>query len=298
VIAENDELLGSGSLDARIDSLVLQDDGMYVLIASRFGGPAGRSTGSFVLTLDRGSNSGLGGSVLLAIPLQDDAPADGAVTAERNAEFYQFDGQKDEVITLRLERTAGSGLDPLVALLDANLTELAADDDSAGQQNGLISQFVLPEDGTYYVVATRYQRDAGTSAGPYRLTLTREGDAFAGALPAVPRLDYGNATIGRITDENPETVYAFIGTAGDTITASMLRSDGNLDPLLALLDQDQNELASDDDSAGSQNARIERFTLPYTGVYYLRASRYSNPAGGAPTSGSFLITLAQRFDTP
>ena len=298
VIAENDEVAGSGSLDARVDALILQEDGMYVVIASRFGGQAGRSSGSFVLTLDRGSASGLGGSALMAIPLVDDTPADGELTLERYADFYQFTGRKDEVITLRLERGAGSGLDPLVVLSDSLLEELAADDDGAGLQNSLISQYVLPEDGTYYVTVTRYQRDAGTTAGSYQLTLTREGDAFAGALPAVPRLGYGNATIGRITDEAPEALFAFIGSAGDTITASMLRSDGNLDPLLTLLDQDQNELAQDDDSAGSQNARIDRFTLPYTGIYYLRASRYQNPAGGTPTSGSFLITLAQRFDTP
>ena len=298
VIAENDEIAGSGSLDAHVESFILQEDGTYVIIASRFGGPAGRSAGSFVLTLDRGSNSGLGGSALLALPLDEGVPAPGELTAERYADFYQFEGRKDEIVTVRLERTPGSALDPVVALTDALLTEIASDDDSAGQQNSLINQFVLPEDGVYYVIATRYQREAGTSTGPYRLTLTREGSAFEGVLPAVPRLDYGTATIGQVTDATPETLYAFIGSAGDVITASMLRSDGNLDPLLVLLDANQNELARDDDSGGSQNARIDRFTLPETGVYYLKATRFTNPAGGTPTSGSFLITLAQRFDTP
>jgi hypothetical protein len=298
VVGENDEIAGSGSLDARIDALILQEDGTYVVIASRFGGPAGRSAGSFVLTLDRGSNSGLGGSALLALPLEDDVPASGELTAERYATFYQFSGRKDEVVSLRMERAPGSSLDPLVALTDSLLTEIAADDDSAGQQNSLIEQFVLPTDGTYYVIATRYQREGGTSSGAYRLTLTREGSAFDGALPAVPRLEYGNATIGMITDEAPEVLFAFIGSEGDVITASMLRSDGNLDPFLVLLDRDQNELTSNDDGAGGQNARIDRFTLPYTGVYYLKATRYVNPAGGTPTSGSFLITLAQRFDVP
>lgn len=298
VIAENDEIVGSGSLDARIDALVLQEDAMYVIIASRFGGPAGRSAGSFVLTLERGVNSGLGGSALLAIPLADETPVTGQLTTERSAEFYQFTGRRDEIVTLRLERVSGSGLDPFLVLTDSLLTELATDDDGAGLQNSLINQFVLPDDGTYYVIATRYQRAEGQSAGPYRLTLTREGDAFAGALAAAPRLDYGNATIGRVTDETPETLFAFIGSAGDVITAAMLRSDGDLDPLIVLLDQNQNELARDDDSAGSQNARIDRFTLPYTGVYYLQGTRYTNPNGGATTSGSFLITLAQRFDMP
>ncbi len=298
VIADNDEIAGSGSLDARVEALILQEDGTYVIIASRFGGPAGRSAGSFVLTLDRGSNSGLGGSALLALPLSDDTPATGELSAERYADFYQFDGRKDEIVTIRMERAPGSGLDPLVALTDSLLTEIAADDDSAGQQNSLINQFVLPEDGVYYVIATRYQRETGTSTGPYRLTLTREGSAFEGALPAVPRLEYGNATIGQITAETPEMMFAFIGSEGDVITSSMLRSDGNLDPLLLLLDQNQNELTSNDDGGGGQNARIDRFTLPYTGVYYLKATRYVNPNGGTPTNGSFLITLAQRFDVP
>lgn len=299
VIGDNDEIAGSGSLDAHIEAMILQEDGMYVVIASRFGGPAGRSAGSFVLSLDRGSNSGLGGSALLALPLNDGSPVTGELTAERYANFYQFDGRKDEIVTIRMERAPGSGLDPLVVLSDSLLAELAADDDSAGQQNGLINQFVLPRDSVYYVIATRYQREAGTSTGAYRLSLTRDGSAFEGVLPAVPRLDYGNATIGRISDETPDVLFAFIGSAGDVITASMLRSDGDLDPLLRLLDADQRELVSNDDGGGGQNARIDRFTLPHTGVYYLQATRYQSPAGGgALTSGSFLITLAQRFDVP
>jgi len=57
--------------------------------------------------------------------------------------------------------------------------------------------------------------------------------------------------------------------AGDVITVSMTRSDGDLDPFLRLLNGDLNSLVSDD---------------------------YSGSTGNANTSGSFILVLARRFD--
>ncbi len=58
VIAENDD--SPGTLDAAINGFIIRDDGVYVIIASRFGQAAGRSKGSFALTLNAGAESGLG----------------------------------------------------------------------------------------------------------------------------------------------------------------------------------------------------------------------------------------------
>jgi hypothetical protein len=64
--------------------------------------------------------------------------------------------------------------------------------------------------------------------------------------------------------------------------------------VVSILDGTLRSLASNDDSDG-QNSRIDRFTLPATGLYYIRASRFSGE-GRPPTRGSFILVLAQRFD--
>ena len=296
IIAQNDEILGSGTLDAAIDSLVIENTGAYVIIASRFGGPAGQSRGDFLLSLDTASNSALGTSALLAAPISAGTPVEGALGDDRYALFYRFEGRRDDVISVRMTRTSPGNLDTLVALTDSSLRELAANDDSDGSQNSAIENFVLPADGVYYLIATRYERADGQTSGGFQLTLSNAGSIFASVDPAAQRISYGSTVTGYIDDESPQTLYAFQGQAGDIITAAMSRSDGTLDPFISLLDASQQVLANDDDSAGGQNARIDRFTLPASGVYYLRATRFSSPDGGIASSGSFLLVLAQRFD--
>ena len=80
---------------------------------------------------------------------------------------------------------------------------------------------------------------------------------------------------------------------GDTLTSTVTRSEGSLIPALALLDADQRVLSSGT-SEDTLTARIERFTLPRTGIYYLRVSRAEPPAD--PTSGSFILVLAELFN--
>lgn len=296
VLAENDEIIGSGSLDAAIDSLIIDANGVYVIIASRFGGGAGDSGGDFLLTLDTAANSALGTSALLAIPLEPDQTVSGALSNERYAQFYRFEGRRDDVISVRMARTSDGNLDSFLAIADASLRELSSNDDTAGSQNAAIENFVLPADGMYYIIATRYERANGATAGGYTLQMENTGSVFSGVETGALRLEYGSSVVGFIEDAAPETLYAFQGQQGDVITLAMSRSDGNLDPFLTLLDSSMNVLASDDDSAGQQNARIDRFTLPSTGIYYVRASRFTNPDGGIPTSGTYLLVLARRFD--
>jgi hypothetical protein len=181
VLAENDDTPGSG-LDAAIEGFLIREAGTYVLVASRFGGVSGATTGSFVLTLESAADSGLGARFDASFPLQFGDVIEGAITEERAAQFYSFDGLAGDVVTIRMDR-AGGTLDPLLALTDALAREIISDDDGGDGQNALILDFVLPADGTYTIIATRYERDVGTTTGRYRLSVTRT--AAASATPTV-----------------------------------------------------------------------------------------------------------------
>jgi hypothetical protein len=295
VLAENDELEGSGSLDAAIVGHVVEEDGIYIIIATRYGQVAGRSGGGFVLALESGAQSGLGADAQFAIPLTFEAPLEGELTAERFQQFYRFEGREFDRISIEMSREAGSALDPLVILADDQQTPLFQDDDGGGGQNAAIRDFVLPYDGVFYVIATRYQGAQGVTTGTYTLTVRSQGNAFDSVPPEIQRLSYGGNAAATLDDLVPRLLYAFYGAQGDVITISLSAATGDLDPVVGLLDASQQLLASDDDGGGGRNALIERYTLPASGVYYIQAGRYEG-ADRPPTSGGFILVLAQRFD--
>lgn len=298
VISYNDDAPGMGT-DAAIQGLFIPRDGVYYIAASRYGLASGTSTGNFILTLEEADASGQGGSPMAALFMRQGTVQESTITAEQPQRYYRFEGRQNDIISISMDRIDGD-LDAYLVLADSNLRELVQDDDSGGNQNALIDGFLLPADGTYYIIATRYDREQGRTSGRFRLRLTSQGSAFDGVPPNVRRLNYrpGMSLTGTIDDVTPQIDYVFWGVEGDTITVSMNRGDGNLDPVLFIFDESRSQtLATDDDSGGNQNARIDRFTIPETGLYYVRATRYPG-ADNPNTRGSFTLAIAQIFDQP
>lgn len=297
VLADNDDTLGATTpFDSSITGLVIERDGNYVIVASRYGQAAGTSTGNFVLTLDEADNSGLGNTPQTAIPITPGTTVENELTESQFAQYYRFDAQADDIITVRMSRGSSGILDSFLVLTNTGLVELTSDDDSGEGQNAMIEQFRIPATGTHYIIATRFDREDGTTSGSYRLELQSLGNAFDDVPEESERISYGTTVTGRIDDTTPERLYAFWGVEGDTITVSMNRGDGNLDPVVSILNTDQNPVVSDDDGGGGQNARIAEYTIPVTGTYYVRASRFSSETGPSNTEGSFILVLARRFN--
>ncbi len=115
-------------------------------------------------------------------------------------------------------------------LADSNLQELASDDDSGGGQSAEIKSFLIPADGRYYILATRFDRKAGTTSGGFKLEFQSLGNAFDGVPEGTQRISYGTTLTGRIDDATPSVLFAFYGVQGDAITVSLNRGDGDLDP--------------------------------------------------------------------
>ena len=295
VLDSSDDVPGLG-LDAQIEGLVIPVDGTYVVIASRYGVDTGISAGNFTLTIDEAANSGLGNSAQAAIPIGIGARIEGQLNNDQWARYYRFEARQDDVITISMARPncQGGCLDTFVSIANAGLVVLAENDDiEDGDQNSLIEDFIIPATGTYYIIATRYLQDEGTSTGTYVLEIEDGGNLFDDVPEGVLRLTYGFSTTGTLDAVTSEVVYAFFGREGDVITISMNRSNGDLDPFLYLLNSDLVILQSNDDNGIDQNALINSYTLPSTGVFYIRATRFSSDP---PTTGSFNLVLAQRVD--
>lgn len=296
VLEANDDTLGP-STDAEIQAMMIPADGTYYVIASRYGFAAGDTSGTFMLTLQETANSGLGNSSQAAINIRPDTTIEGTLSNIHYLHYYRFEARKDDIITVSMERLTGN-LDSYLMITNSALFELTANDDTEESVNSQILDYMIPVDGTYYVVATRFDGEAGTTTGRYRLRLLGRGNAFDGVPIGMWRITYGSTLTGSVDDVTLGTFYAFRGEVGDMITVSMNLGDGNLDPYLRLWDDERDTvLVSNDDGGNHQNALIESYMLPYTGIYYIEATRYDG-ADNPDTIGSYTLVLAQRFDNP
>ncbi|MFQ3673307.1 MAG: PPC domain-containing protein, partial [Aggregatilineales bacterium] len=281
----------------RIDNFVAQETGVYIVVASRYGEAAGDTVGNFILSVYEGPFSGIGNNSIMPEDIAPDQPLTGEITNNQPQRFYRFSAREDDVIDILMARTSGS-LDAYLILQDMNGRTLFQDDDSGGGKNAAINGFRIPADGSYIIIAQRFEGANGSTTGGYRLTLRNRGDAYAGVNIGIPRLLYGTTVPDAISDADPDSVYAFYGMRGEVVTITMTRTSGNLDPVLVLLDQNQQRLISDDDSGGNSNAAITRYTLPYTGVYYINARRYEGSRGTRNSEGTFNVVLVRVAPAP
>ncbi len=281
----------------------IREDGLYVVVVTREGGPAGTARGFFDLRLDGADPRAadrLGartepaygpGSVLPYGTVVTDVITDAQFRVE-----YHFTGAIGDRITVRMTALDAT-LDPALRLLDPQGNELANDDDSGGDLNAMLTSYLLMQDGQYTLVATRSGGRNGTSRGRFELTLAgvpvaqpppEQMENSAGA--ALP-LAVGQTTTGVITSEQAAGFYVFEGRAGQSLDIDMVRLSGNLDCYLALLDAGQSLLEINDDGGGGQNARL-LVTLPADGQYTIVATRYLFAEG--TTTGEYLLSLLER----
>lgn len=297
LIAENDDASGD-TRNARIQGLVIRQTGSYILVATRYGESSGDSVGSFVLTVGEASESGLGNTRLAPVTLNLNQTVEDQLTRDQYQRFYQFTGTANQLITVTMDRVDSSGqLDAYLILANAGFQLMTENDDNGSGSNSRIERYRLPADGLYYIIATRFGGEEGTSFGAYRLTLQDEGGAFDTVPPEIPRLLYGTSLQDFISDEDPDSLYVFWGTEGERVIIAMDSAGGDLDPVIELLDNNRVRMLRDDDSGANANARIEGFELPYSGVYYIRAMRYDGTTGNPNTTGAFNLVLTLDLST-
>jgi hypothetical protein len=285
LVSNDDDPAAEGTLDARISNYTILETGVYLIVATRFGQEAGDTEGSYVLTVTQKSPEELGISLEEARLIDYGMTVDGAVDDEIPMRYYRFEARRGDVITVALSVDEGN-LDPLVKLTDANLVDLAADDDGGENNDAQIVAYTVPIAGTYYLVATRVGEIDGRTSGSYELQLNgRAGIAGGDVLEII----YDATVSGLIDNQHPAEEYVFFGQQGDVIQITMERVSGDLDSLITLYDSERKQIAFDDDSGDDQNALLDDFVLPSEGTYIFLASRYDRETG--LTSGAYILTL-------
>jgi hypothetical protein len=144
-----------GNYNSLIANYTLPSTGRYRIAARGYGG-----TGSFDLSLSGGSGggSGCGGAI------QSGQTVNARISSAGQQCKFTFSGASNAAVNIVMEKV-NSGLDPYIELYDPSGRKVAADDDSAGNYNSAISNYVLRSSGVYTIVAKSY----GNQTGDFRL---------------------------------------------------------------------------------------------------------------------------------
>ena len=170
-IARNDDEPG-GTLNALISGLSLPENGDYTIVASRYLQQFGSSSGGFTLSVTL-NNASLRKNGTFSRPIDYNSAANGSIGGEEFEQIYTFAGHGGDVVNIRMTKTSGD-LDSILILTDnlGNILTRNDDDRISGTIDSFISGYLLPADGFYSIIATRYQTTTGESSGNFRLDLT------------------------------------------------------------------------------------------------------------------------------
>jgi S1-C subfamily serine protease len=213
-------------------------------------------------------------------PVQGVLSSSSGVLSSDNSFFnaYTFEGQAGQQVTIEM---TSRDVNPYLILLRPDGSDLAQDNDSAGDRNARLTT-VLPETGLYTILANtfepgetgRYRISASTGARPN--TDTTPSPSARVLLQVEGSL--GPNSLIWAEDNSPYQEYALDGRAGQTVTITMESIE--FDTYIILLDSNGRVVGqNDDESTSSTNSQLT-VTLPRTGTYRIIANAYDRNGRG------------------
>jgi hypothetical protein len=223
----------------------------------------------------------------------DDLPVNivGYISEAEDIDYYAITASQGESIRIEVvaDRIFNTDLDSYLVVLadDANLTQLASDDDFFDNSRDSFIDFIAPTPGenTYYIGVTDFSGLGGNNFG-YVLNITVADLPDVGEVEPNDTTDFADSlslpadAFGQSDNSDDIDVYVFDGVGEETlivdVDAEIFLSD--MDPVAELYDDRGGFLFGVDDTDGLD----PRFNivLPYTGTFYL-AVYNSEPAGGS-----------------
>lgn len=242
-IAADDD--SAGNLDSRIGPVTL-DAGTYTIRATSYAyrnSVTSTSSGAFTLSVAEFETN----------LIEYTQRVEGELTSAALTANYSFRGEAGDAVVIRME---SSDFDSYLTLRDTAGSELAYNDDGAGNLNSLIGPFMLPETGEYLIEARSLD---GTSTGRYTLSLDRVEMA---------QIAYGETVEVAFDSRNNAFYYALDASAGDVITVTT-SSGGSIDTRLTLNDPYNYQLISDEDGGSGFDPEIFNYVINSSDTYTL-----------------------------
>jgi hypothetical protein len=261
-LISNDD--GGGGLSSLIQDFRLPEDGEYLIIARAYGS----EIGPYEITLNEVQ--------ITENPISYGRSADGELTNTTSREYWIFEGEAGDIITIIME---GQGA------LDDVVLELYSPDGAYLAQGGgdysgsaEISALLLTQDGDYRIIATSWSGETGR----YEL-LVGPADIQE------QRISYGDTEESELTEEQPREYWTFQGREGDVVTIGMEGLGSFSDTYLELYGPYRMPLTQNDDGGEGLFALIEDYELPEDGEYLIVTRGF----GGAIGSYELSLTVGQ-----
>src|SRR5881409_1761590 len=270
---ENDD--HEGDSHRSLVSYELTEDGAYRILVTSYGSG---ETGAYDLRIQTGTASGVAAAAASGPRVERGRLVAGDDTL-RSGEYvdrYTFDGRPGQRVTIDV---VSNEFDTYLMLIPPRGDRWENDDVDDKPHHSVI-EADLTEAGQYRVLVTSYK---GGETGAYELHLDF-GAAAAAAAPTASQgrdvrpIAYGetqtgslSADDGRLSTGEYRDLYAFEGSAGDSVIVELASSD--FDPYLVFTPP-QGEQIDNDDADGQQDLSRIALTLRATGRYRIMATSY------------------------
>lgn len=300
-LAENDDIVPEQDKNSEI-TFTIPETGYYVLVATRFEQESGTTEGSYELTLQRADQASAAGddtesrSALIrrleAEPIIPGTTPSGAFSPLRFANVYTF-GITNEGSLVDLTVNTDNTRPTTVIIADDRLQPIAVTD------TGTLLGVPMPSSGNYLIFVAPAGGPAQSLTENYILAFNATGESGIveatdepESEPAIP-ITYNETVTGTIIPEDTGQRYIFSGLANDIIRISMTSTGGGLDPLVRVLDADENVIGENDDIVAGQNRdSLLQLTLPEDGEYTILATHFIPTDGTPASSGTYELTLS------
>ncbi len=236
----------------------------------------------FALTLSLSSSPSPQANAAAGGVLRTDDAVIGTFAPGQAAHYWLFQAQAGQVVSLNLLRLNGDLLPSIILIGPDGHGLVSAAVPERGQALA-IDRVTLPADGLYSLLVLP---GGSNPVGQYRLVLHADNNA----TPAPAVLAIGQTISGSLDAVQTEQRWSFDGKQGQTITARMLATGGNLSPRLMLVGADGHVLIegrTERTPHGLSSAIID-FVLPTSGSYALLAVQQPDTIA---TAGTYRLGL-------
>jgi hypothetical protein len=211
-----------------------------------------------------------------------------ALSDDLSQRFYTFESAEDQLIQIDLTSLT-DGFVPTLTLLDRDGAPVVEAGSARVALEAGLDNYRIPETDEYTLIISAGAESSGS--GEFTLHISDVGKLFEDIDSSIPRLLYGTVLTDQITPDDASSTFVFYGEVGDVVTLSMTVGDGDLTPLIELRSAAEETLIAAGE-AGEEQARIDSYALPASGIYYIYAGRLTDEVQ-ADTTGSFELQLLE-----
>jgi len=213
------------------------------------------------------------------------------ITDDRSEAIYAISAVEGQVLDARIVRISGD-LIPLLVLRDGEGSIIVRSDleNTTGQA---ALNYTVTEDGNYELIASRLDE---VSTGDFILQVgVSDNKRMTTSIPVLPEW-LSTAVLlqaplrsmeGNLNDDVFEAYYALYLNVDDQLEIEMERISGDLEPLLALLDAEQNLVVRG--NTDEDGLAVFETTIEEAGWYFIAAARFDTSEGD--TQGRYRLTF-------